>query len=74
MIVIFKGDEAERLQHAVVHFARRGENLSHSVNRACLRLERNFNEVALSQAIGQLQQSASHGNGLEFRFSAPAVF
>jgi hypothetical protein len=44
------------------------------VNRARLRLKRNFDEVALSQRMGQLQQAASDGNGLEFCFGAAAVF
>jgi hypothetical protein len=74
MVVILKGDEAERLQYTARHFPRGTENFGHAVNRARLRLKRNFDEVALSQRMGQLQQAASDGNGLEFCFGAAAVF
>jgi hypothetical protein len=43
------------------------------VHRPSLRLKGNLDEVALRQRLRQLQQSASHGNGLEFRFCAPSV-
>jgi hypothetical protein len=43
------------------------------VHRPGLRLKSNFYEVALRQRLRQLQQSASHGNGLEFSFCAASV-
>jgi len=74
MVVILKRDEAERLQYTVVHLLRGAEDFRHSMYRPGLRLEGNFNEVALRQAGCELQQAASNGNGLEFSFGAAAVF
>ena len=74
MVVVFKRDEAERLQYAVGHLPHRGENFGHAVHWAGLRLKSDFDKVALSQGMGQLEQATSHGNGLEFSFCAPAVF
>ena len=73
MVIIFEGHEAERLQHALGHLTHRGENFRHAVHQARLRLKSYFDEVALSQRLGHLQQAAGHGNGLEFGFCAPAV-
>jgi hypothetical protein len=44
------------------------------VDRASLRLEGNFDKVALGQRLRQLQQAAGYGNRLEFSFRAPAIF
>ena len=74
VVVILKGHETEWLQYAICHFAQRGENLGHAVHRACLSLKGNFDEITLSQRLGHLKQAASHGNSLEFTFSAAAVF
>src|SRR5258708_39872208 len=74
VVVILKRDEAERLQYAVAQLSHGGENFSHPVNRPCLRLKGDFDEVTLSQTLCQLQQAAGHGNGLEFSFCAPAIF
>ena len=73
MVVILKRDKAERLEYAVVHLSHGGEYFGHAVNWPCLGLKSNFDKVALGQRLGQLQQAAGHGNGLEFRFGAPAV-
>ena len=74
MIVVLERDEAEWLQYAIGHFPHRGKNFRHAVHRAGLRLKSDFDEVTLPQRLRQLQQAASHGNGLEFSFGAPAVF
>lgn len=74
MVVILQRDEAERLQDAVGHLPQRSQDFGHAMHRAGLRLKRDFDKVALSQRVGQRQQSTGHGNGLEFRFGAPAVF
>jgi hypothetical protein len=74
MVVILKGNEAEGLKHAIRHFPRGSEHFGHAMHRARLGLKRNFDEVALSQRMGELQQAASDGNGLEFCFGAAAVF
>jgi hypothetical protein len=44
------------------------------VHRAGLRLESDFYEVSLCQRLRDAQQPSGHGNGLEFRFGAAAVF
>jgi hypothetical protein len=49
------------------------KNFGHAVHRPSLRLKGNLDEVALRQRLRQLQQSASHGNGLEFSFCAAPV-
>jgi len=74
MVVVLQRHKAERLQNAVGHLPRRAEDFSHAVHRASLRLKSNFNEVALSQRMGQVQKASGHGNGLEFSFGAAAVF
>ena len=73
MVVVLKGDEAERLQYSACHFLRGAENFGHAVNRARLRLKGNFDKVALSKRMGQFQQAASNGNRLKFCFCAPAI-
>ena len=74
MIVILNRHEAERLQHAVVQLSRRSENFRHPVYRAGLRLEGNFNEVALTQRLLQAQKASGYGDGLESGFRAAAIF
>ncbi len=74
MVIVLKRDKAERLQDAVGHLSHGGENFGHAVDRPLLRLKGNFHEIALPQRLRHLQQAAGHGNGLEFRFGAPAVF
>jgi hypothetical protein len=74
MIVVLKCHKAKRLQYTVGRFAHGAENFGHAVHGACLRLEGNLNKVALSQRLRDAQQPASHRNGLELGFSAPAVF
>lgn len=74
MVVVLECDEAERLQYAVGQFPHRGKNLGHAVHWAGLSLKGNFDEVALPQGVSHLQQAPRHRNGLEFSFSAPAVF
>jgi hypothetical protein len=74
MVVIFERDEAKWLQNGARHLPRGAENFGHAMHRACLRLKGDFDKVTLTERLSQLQQAASHGNGLEFRFCAPAVF
>ena len=74
MVVVLKRHEAERLQHAGCQLLHRAEDFGHAVHRAGLRLKGNFYKVALSQRVGQAQQASGHGDGLEFRFGAAAVF
>lgn len=74
MIIIFKRHEAKRLEHTSICLSHGSEDFSHAVHRARLRLKRKFDERTGSQSMRQLQQSASHGNGLEFSFCAPAIF
>jgi|HubBroStandDraft_6_1064221.scaffolds.fasta_scaffold4938568_1 hypothetical protein len=74
MVVVLDRHEAERLQYAVVELTRRAENFGHPMNRAGLRLEGNFDEVALAQGLRQAQQASGYRDGLEFRFRTAAVF
>ncbi len=74
MVVVFEGDEAERLQHAVLQAPHGAEDFGHSMYRASLGLEGNFDEVALRQRLRQPEQAAGHGNGLQFCFGAAAIF
>ena len=74
MVVVLERNKAEWLQHSVRRLAHGAEDFGHAVHRTSLRLERDFDEVALSQRLGQMQQSAGRRNGLEFRFCAPAIF
>ena len=74
VVIVLERDEAERLQHAIRRLPHGTEDFSHAVHRARLRLKCDFDEVAGSQRLRQLQQSASHRNSLEFSFSVPAIF
>jgi hypothetical protein len=74
VVVVLKGHKSKGLQNAVGHLPHRAEDFCHAVHRASLRLKRDFHEVTLSQRLRQAQQASGHGNGLEFRFSAAAVF
>lgn len=74
MVVILERDEAERLQHASICLSHGSEDFSHAMHRTRLRLKCQFDERTGSQSVRQLQQSASHGNGLEFGFCASAIF
>ncbi len=74
MIIILKRYETKRLKHSIRCFVRRAEDFGHAVHRPGLRLEGNFDEITLPERTGQIQQAAGHGNGLEFSFSAPAIF
>jgi hypothetical protein len=74
MVVVLKRHEAERLKHAVGHLSCGHEDFRHTVYWALLGLKRDFDEVALAQRAGQVQEPAGYGNGLEFAFSAAAIF
>jgi hypothetical protein len=74
MVVILDRHEAKRLQYAVVQLSRRAENFGHPMHRAGLRLEGNFDEVALAQRLGQAQQASGYGDSLEFGFRTAAIF
>jgi len=74
MIIVLKRHEAERLEYASIRLSHWREDFSHAMHRARLRLECQFDERTGSQSMRQLQQTASHGNGLEFGFCAPAIF
>jgi hypothetical protein len=74
MVIVLDRHEAEGLQNAVRQLSRGSQDFCHAVYGSGLRLERDFHEVALSQRMGQAQQASGHGNGLEFGFSAAAIF
>ena len=74
MVVVLDRHEAEGLQDAVSQVAHGTENLRHAVDWTRLRLERDFDEVSLSERLCQTEQASGHGNGLEFGFRAAAIF
>jgi len=74
VVLVFERDESKGLQYAIGHLPHRRQNLRHAVHWTSLRLKSNFDEVAASQRMRQPKQTASYGNGLEFSFSASAVF
>ncbi len=74
MIVILKRDETKWLEYASICLSHGSEDFRHAMHRTRLRLKRQFDERTGSQSMRQLQQSTSHGNGLEFGFCAPAIF
>ena len=74
MIVILERDEAERLQNAIRRLTSWAQHFCHTVDRAGLRLESDFNKVTLPQRLGQAQKSSRSGYGLEFSFCAAAIF
>lgn len=74
VIVVFQRHEPEGLQNSSADFSRGAEKFSHTMNWTRLCLEGHFDEVALAKRTGKLKQAAGDGNGLEFGFSAAAVF
>jgi len=74
MVIVLNRHEAEGLQNAVSHLPHGAENFGHAVHGTGLGLKGNFDEVALSQRLGQTQQASGHGNSLEFCFCAAAIF
>jgi hypothetical protein len=74
VVIILKGHEAERLQHAIRHIAHRAQSFSHPVDRAGLGLKSDLDEITLRQRLCEAQQPAGCGDGLEFRFGAASVF
>jgi hypothetical protein len=73
MIVVAQGNEAKGLQIPLYELARRTEHFGHAMYRAGLGLERNFDEVALLEGSGQMQQSTGGGDGLQFGLGALPV-
>lgn len=73
MIVIFKRNEAEGLQHSSASLASRTQKFGHAVYRAGLGLKSDLDKVALAQRGRQLQEPASCRDGLEFCFCAAAI-
>jgi hypothetical protein len=74
VVIVFEGHKSKRLQNTVGHLPHWAQDFCHSMHRASLRLKRDFHEVTLSQRLCQAQQASGHGDGLEFRFRAAAVF
>jgi hypothetical protein len=74
VIVVFDCDEAKRLQYAIRDVSHRAKDFRHPVHWSRLRLKGNFDEIALTQRMGHAQEATGSGNGLEFGFSAAAVF
>lgn len=74
VVIILNGDEPERLQHAFGNAPHRAQDFGHSMNRAGLCLEGDFNEVSLPERLSQTKQPAGSGDGLELSFRAAAVF
>ena len=74
MVVILDCYKTEGLQDALVRLHHGAEDFGHAVHGPCLRLKCDFYEIALSQRVGQTEESTGHGNGLEFRLGAAAIF
>ena len=74
MVVVAERDEAEGLQRYIRSRAHRSEHFGHAPYRARLRLKRYLDKISLGQRLGQAQQPAGYGDGLQFGFGAPAIF
>jgi len=74
MVVVLDGHEAEGLQHAVSQLLHGAEDFCHPVHWTGLRLEGNFDKVALPERLRDTQQASGYGDGLEFGFRAASVF
>jgi hypothetical protein len=73
VVVIFQGNEAERLQNAIGQSPPWMQHLSHATHGPGLHLESNFDETAFFQRPGQAQHSAGDRNGLKFRGGTLAI-
>jgi len=58
MIVVGHGDKAKRLGSAFADRGQRAEHLRQALYPARLRMKRNFDEIALAQGLGEMQQAA----------------
>ena len=74
VIIVFEGDKAERLQHAIRHIACRAEYFGHAVHRPRLGLKCDFDKIALRERLRQTEQAPGYGNTLQFGFGAASVF
>jgi len=74
VIIVFESNEAEWLQHAVLHILHGAKGFGHSVDWASLGLKRHFDEVALGQRTCQTQQASSDRNGLKVCLGTAAIF
>jgi hypothetical protein len=74
MVIVLKSHKTEGLEYPVVDVSHRAQDFCHPVDWSGLRLEGNFDKVTLPQRLGQAEQSARGGNGLQFGFCAAAIF
>jgi len=49
VVIIFDSHKAECLQHALGRLPHGAEDFGHAVHGACLRLERDFDKIALGE-------------------------
>jgi hypothetical protein len=66
VIIIADGDEAKRLKARSLIFARGIQHFRHAVDGASAGMESNFDEIARSQLVLQLEQTSIDRNGLKF--------
>ena len=74
VVIVLKRHKPKRLQHPIGHAPHWAESFGHAVYWTGQCLKSDFDEIALAERLGQPEQAAGHGNGLEFRLGAPAVF
>jgi len=73
MIVVAQRNEAERLQSPIGRFARGGQHLRHANDSSDLGLKADLDEVSMPERLGQFEQSAGHGDGIEFASRTLAI-
>ena len=73
VIVVLEGDEAKRLQRAVLGFARGLQDFRHGFNSARCCLDGDFDQIALFQSSGQSQHATSFRDGLQLRPRTAAI-
>src|SRR4030081_2337281 len=64
VVIVAKGNEAERLKTRALKLARRVQHFGHTADGPGSGVESDFDEISGGKLVLQLQQSAGDGNGL----------
>ena len=74
MVVVAERDKTEGLQGPTTGRPNRGKHFSHASDWARLGLKSDLDKISLTQRFRQAQETAGHGDRLEFGFGALTIF
>ena len=74
MVIVAQRHETKRLKNPFRRMPHGHQHFCHPVHRASLRVEGDFDKVALFHGLRQPQQTAGYRDGLKFTFCTLPVF